>query len=83
MKKFAIVYREKAHLNQSNIALHADGCKDIQREIRQQGGYVEKIEAKDVKGALDYIMQDLIDGGFEPGAYRPEDIDVLPCCNRG
>lgn len=79
---FVITYRQSCRANQSTIGLHAEGCQDIAKEIEQAGAATTKIQAPNVDKALEFVIKDLENGGFEKGSWTKKDIDVLSCCKK-
>lgn len=73
MTKFSLVYRGSYRSNP--FAIHAAGCKDIERtERRLNDGHVQ-----DHEGTLESAVKAILDPEMVEMGYGEESIDILPC----
>ena len=78
--RYAQVMRQLTR-GQNLFALHAAGCSDLTREIRDHQGLVEEFDADTLDEAKRTVIDDTMvdDMGYD----RERDLTVYPCCTGG
>ena len=78
--KIAVVTKQISR-DDIQFIVHAEGCQDIEKDVRNHQGIVDLVEAQSAKAWVKSEIESLRADSEDGGGWSERQFKIMPCCN--